>query len=109
MITIDKLQALPDKAIVERLDSSSKNGNKMYGLVNSAFPLLSDNWLNRVVVTNQANLSSVLNTINADLMEDGVTANYTAMIPNTYTLNIVHTNAITNDIIVSVCAAFTIL
>jgi hypothetical protein len=107
MITIDKLQALPDKAIVERLDSSTKNGNKIYGLDNSTYPLLSDNWLNKVVVTNQAGLHAVLDTINYDLLQDATNNNFTAMIPNTYTLNIVHTNAVTNDIIVSVCACFT--
>jgi hypothetical protein len=98
-----------DQQIYEQLNTSTKQGNKVYGLDNSGFPLLSDNWLNRVVVTNQAGLHAVLNTINYNLLQDATAVNFKAMIPNTYTLNITHTNAVTNDIIVSVCACFTTL
>ena len=107
MITINELQALPDKAIVERLDSSLKEGNKLYGLENSDFPLIGDNTLAICQITTQVSLSQKIETMSYDLFQNAQSYGYNAMIPNTYNLSIVHTNNGNNDIIITISAIFT--
>jgi hypothetical protein len=107
MITIDDLQALSDKAICERLDSSVKHGNKLYGLDNSDFPLIGDNTLAICQITTQVNLAEKIQTMSYDLFQNSQGYGFNAMIPNTYNVSIVHTNNGTNDIIITISAIFT--
>lgn len=114
MINVEDLQALPDKAIVERLDEtigrldeSTVQGNKVYGLENSDYPLIGDNFLAIQSTTTQGYVAEKIASLSYDLIQQATDNGYSAMIPDTYKVNVVHTNNGSNDIIVSISACFT--
>ena len=96
-----------DQQIYEQLSTSTKQGNKVYGLDNSGFPLIADNFMSKQLITNQGGIAGGLNGLCYDLIQDAKTAGFNAMIPNTYKVNIFHTNAVGLDIVIVVSACFT--
>jgi hypothetical protein len=96
-----------DPQLSDTLTQSTNNGNKVYGLESSNnYPLIGDNTLAICQITTQVSLAQKVETMSYNLFQNAISAGYTAMIPATWNVSIVHTNNGTNDIIVTISAIF---